>query len=96
MGEEEKEPRDTLGLPAASRCTITSNLCKGALYAPGTPQDTRQRGFVRLHTRVGSMSTCPWLQTGSALQRYGLGDYNSYSSVILEVTGLDDRAEAGL
>jgi hypothetical protein len=37
-----------------------------------------------------------WQQTGSALQRDGLGDYNSYSSVIFEVTGLDDRAEAGL
>jgi hypothetical protein len=31
------ESRDTLELPAASRCTIASSLCRGALHAPGTP-----------------------------------------------------------
>ena len=40
--------------PAAFRCTVAANVGRGALHAPRTPQNPRQRGFAPPHIPIPS------------------------------------------
>ena len=67
LGEDERN-LGTPQTPAASRCTITANLRRGALHPPGTPPSPRQGRVPTPLCGHSSQKTCRFQLSGNIRQ----------------------------